>query len=53
MRAFKSADQDNEQRRRLELAAAVAASKRDEEVTYRNKMNPKKQQVRTFKFTEE
>ncbi|KAG8036054.1 hypothetical protein G9C98_004633 [Cotesia typhae] len=42
-RAFKAADQENEQRRRLEAAAAEALST-SEEVTKRNKLNQKKQQ---------
>ncbi|XP_051156888.1 formin-like protein isoform X1 [Leptopilina boulardi] len=42
-RAFKTADQENEQRRRLELAAAEALNT-SEEVIKRNKLNQKKQQ---------
>ncbi|KAJ8679565.1 hypothetical protein QAD02_015352 [Eretmocerus hayati] len=42
-RAFKAADQENEQRRRLELAAAEALNS-SEEVVKRNKLNQKKQQ---------
>ncbi|KAG7209151.1 hypothetical protein KM043_015292 [Ampulex compressa] len=42
-RAFKAADQENEQRRRLEAAAAEALST-SEEVIKRNKLNQKKQQ---------
>ncbi|XP_058800310.1 formin-like protein isoform X2 [Phymastichus coffea] len=42
-RAFKAADQENEQRRRLELAAAEALNT-SEEVIKRNKLNQKKQQ---------
>ncbi|GAB0098667.1 Formin-like protein [Sergentomyia squamirostris] len=45
VRAFKAADQENEQRRRLEQAAALAASKREnEEVVLRNKINNQKKQ---------
>jgi hypothetical protein len=39
------ADQENEQRRRLELAALEALNKPNEEVMKRNKLNQKKQQV--------
>jgi hypothetical protein len=39
------ADQENEQRRRLEQAALKALNKPDEEVIKRNKLNQKKQQV--------
>jgi hypothetical protein len=39
------ADQENEQRRRLEQAALEALNKPDEEVIKRNKLNQKKQQV--------
>jgi hypothetical protein len=39
------ADQENEQRRRLEQAALQALNKPDEEVIKRNKLNQKKQQV--------
>nr|XP_033333538.1 formin-like protein isoform X2 [Megalopta genalis] len=42
-RAFKAADQENEQRRRLEAAAAEALHT-SEEVVKRNKLNQKKQQ---------
>ncbi|XP_046745239.1 formin-like protein [Diprion similis] len=42
-RAFKAADQENEQRRRLEAAAAEALNT-SEEVFKRNKLNQKKQQ---------
>ncbi|XP_063973583.1 formin-like protein isoform X1 [Diachasmimorpha longicaudata] len=42
-RAFKAADQENEQRRRLEAAAAEALNT-SEEVIKRNKLNQKKQQ---------
>ncbi|XP_011136109.1 formin-like protein CG32138 isoform X2 [Harpegnathos saltator] len=42
-RAFKAADQENEQRRRLEAAAAEALNA-SEEVIKRNKLNQKKQQ---------
>ncbi|XP_020299698.1 formin-like protein CG32138 isoform X2 [Pseudomyrmex gracilis] len=42
-RAFKVADQENEQRRRLEAAAAEALNT-SEEVIKRNKLNQKKQQ---------
>ncbi|XP_059622727.1 formin-like protein isoform X1 [Phlebotomus argentipes] len=45
VRAFKTADQENEQRRRLEQAAALAATKREnEEVVLRNKINNQKKQ---------
>lgn len=44
VRAFKLADQENEQRRRLEQAALEALNKPDEEVIKRNKLNQKKQQ---------
>ncbi|XP_011494588.1 PREDICTED: formin-like protein CG32138 isoform X2 [Ceratosolen solmsi marchali] len=46
-RAFKAADLENEQRRRLELAAAEALST-SEEVIKRNKLNQKKQQSPKF-----
>jgi hypothetical protein len=39
------ADQENEQRRRLEQAALDALNKPNEEVIKRNKLNQKKQQV--------
>ncbi|XP_043579299.1 formin-like protein isoform X6 [Bombus pyrosoma] len=42
-RAFKAADQENEQRRRLEAAAAEALNA-SEDVIKRNKLNQKKQQ---------
>ncbi|XP_077281283.1 formin-like protein isoform X2 [Temnothorax americanus] len=42
-RAFKAADQENEQRRRLEAAAAEALNT-SEQVIKRNKLNQKKQQ---------
>lgn len=46
VKAFKTADQENEQRKRLEQAAALAALKKEESngVTLRNQSNPKKQQ---------
>ena len=40
------ADQENEQRRRLEQAALEALNKPNEDVIKRNKLNQKKQQVR-------
>ncbi|XP_049860745.1 formin-like protein isoform X4 [Schistocerca gregaria] len=43
-RAFKIADQENEQRRRLEQAALEALNRPPEEVAKRNKLNQKKQQ---------
>ncbi|XP_034942061.1 formin-like protein isoform X2 [Chelonus insularis] len=43
-RAFKTADQENEQRRRLEAAAAEALNNASEDVLKRNKFNQKKQQ---------
>ncbi|XP_076303920.1 formin-like protein isoform X4 [Lasioglossum baleicum] len=46
-RAFKAADQENEQRRRLEAAAAEALNT-SEEVVKRNKLNQKKQQSPKF-----
>ncbi|XP_053988933.1 formin-like protein isoform X3 [Hylaeus anthracinus] len=46
-RAFKAADQENEQRRRLEAAAAEALNT-SEEVIKRNKLNQKKQQSPKF-----
>nr|XP_033333839.1 formin-like protein isoform X6 [Megalopta genalis] len=46
-RAFKAADQENEQRRRLEAAAAEALHT-SEEVVKRNKLNQKKQQSPKF-----
>ncbi|XP_020299699.1 formin-like protein CG32138 isoform X3 [Pseudomyrmex gracilis] len=46
-RAFKVADQENEQRRRLEAAAAEALNT-SEEVIKRNKLNQKKQQSPKF-----
>jgi hypothetical protein len=39
------ADQENEQRRRLEQAALEALNKPNEDVIKRNKLNQKKQQV--------
>ncbi|XP_018568312.1 formin-like protein CG32138 isoform X1 [Anoplophora glabripennis] len=44
VKAFKTADQENEQRRRLELAAQNAHSKTNEDVAKKNKINQKKQQ---------
>nr|XP_023012528.1 formin-like protein CG32138 [Leptinotarsa decemlineata] len=44
VKAFKTADQENEQRRRLELAALNANNKTPEEVAKKNKINQKKQQ---------
>ncbi|XP_037718474.1 formin-like protein isoform X4 [Drosophila subpulchrella] len=45
-RAFKQLDQENEQRLRLEKAAALAASKKEsDQVLMRNKVNQKKQQL--------
>lgn len=41
---IQTADQENEQRRRLELAAAEALNT-SEEIIKRNKLNQKKQQV--------
>ncbi|XP_012143364.1 formin-like protein isoform X3 [Megachile rotundata] len=46
-RAFKAADQENEQRRRLEAAAAEALNA-SEDVIKRNKLNQKKQQSPKF-----
>ncbi|XP_072755947.1 formin-like protein isoform X3 [Anoplolepis gracilipes] len=46
-RAFKAADQENEQRRRLEAAAAEALNT-SEEIIKRNKLNQKKQQSPKF-----
>ncbi|XP_077281285.1 formin-like protein isoform X3 [Temnothorax americanus] len=46
-RAFKAADQENEQRRRLEAAAAEALNT-SEQVIKRNKLNQKKQQSPKF-----
>ncbi|KAI4461818.1 formin-like protein [Holotrichia oblita] len=43
-KAFKVADQENEQRRRLELAAMNANNKTNEDVLKKNKLNQKKQQ---------
>nr|XP_023011554.1 formin-like protein CG32138 isoform X1 [Leptinotarsa decemlineata] len=48
VKAFKTADQENEQRRRLELAALNANNKTPEEVAKKNKINQKKQQVCTI-----
>ncbi|CAH0555956.1 unnamed protein product [Brassicogethes aeneus] len=45
-KAFKASDTENEQRRRLELAAQNANNKTQEEVAKKNKINQKKQQVR-------
>lgn len=46
------ADQENEQRRRLELAALNAANnKTNEDVAKKNKINQKKQQVRNTNKT--
>lgn len=43
---FQTADQENEQRRRLEIAAQNAQNnKSNEDVTKKNKINQKKQQV--------
>ncbi|XP_044753453.1 formin-like protein isoform X1 [Coccinella septempunctata] len=44
VKAFKVADQENEQRRRLELAAINANNKTNEDVAKKNKINQKKQQ---------
>lgn len=44
VKAFKAADQENEQRRRLELAALNANNKANEDVAKKNKINQKKQQ---------
>ncbi|KAF7272584.1 hypothetical protein GWI33_014642 [Rhynchophorus ferrugineus] len=44
VKAFKSADQENEQRRRLEIAAQNANNKANEDVAKKNKINQKKQQ---------
>lgn len=45
VKAFKQADQENEQRRRLEIAAQNAQNnKTDEDVAKKNKINQKKQQ---------
>lgn len=38
-------DQENESRRRLEQAVALAAIKKEDQVVLRNKTNQKKQQV--------
>jgi hypothetical protein len=46
---LQAADQENEQRRRLEAAAAEALNT-SEEVIKRNKLNQKKQQVRHASF---
>jgi formic-like protein len=43
-------DQENESRRRLEQAVALAAMKKEDEVVLRNKTNQKKQQVSAFPF---
>lgn len=42
---LQSADQENEQRRRLEIAAQNANNKANEDVAKKNKINQKKQQV--------
>jgi predicted nucleotide-binding protein (sugar kinase/HSP70/actin superfamily) len=44
VKAFKQTDQENEQRRRLEIAAQNANNKTNEDVAKRNKINQKKQQ---------
>uniref|UniRef100_A0AAR5PXH6 Formin-like protein n=1 Tax=Dendroctonus ponderosae TaxID=77166 RepID=A0AAR5PXH6_DENPD len=44
VKSFKSADQENEQRRRLELAAQNANNASNEDVYKKPKFNPKKQQ---------
>ncbi|KAL3270120.1 hypothetical protein HHI36_009178 [Cryptolaemus montrouzieri] len=44
VKAFKVTDQENEQRRRLELAALNANNKTNEDVAKKNKINQKKQQ---------
>ncbi|XP_030750923.1 formin-like protein isoform X2 [Sitophilus oryzae] len=44
VKAFKTADQENEQRRRLEIAAQNANNKANEDVAKKNKINQKKQQ---------
>ncbi|KRT86828.1 hypothetical protein AMK59_639, partial [Oryctes borbonicus] len=44
-KSFKVTDQENEQRRRLELAAMNANNKTNEDVLKKNKLNQKKQQV--------
>ncbi|CAG9819201.1 unnamed protein product [Phaedon cochleariae] len=44
VKAFKTSDQENEQRRRLELAALNANNKNKEDVAKKNKINQKKQQ---------
>ncbi|KAJ3654739.1 hypothetical protein Zmor_013908 [Zophobas morio] len=44
VKAFKHADQENEQRRRLEIAAQNANNKTNEDVAKKNKINQKKQQ---------
>jgi hypothetical protein len=46
------ADQENEQRRRLEQAALQALNKPNEEVIKRNKLNQKKQQVSDVRASE-
>lgn len=45
------ADQENEQRKRLELAAQNANNKMEEDVAKRNKINQKKQQVSKLTHT--
>ncbi|XP_060529722.1 formin-like protein isoform X3 [Cylas formicarius] len=44
VKSFKTADQENEQRRRLEQAAQNANNKANEDVIKKNKINQKKQQ---------
>ncbi|RZB40880.1 formin-like protein, partial [Asbolus verrucosus] len=44
VKAFKQTDQENEQRRRLEIAAQNANNKTNEDVAKKNKINQKKQQ---------
>ncbi|CAH1122122.1 unnamed protein product [Ceutorhynchus assimilis] len=57
VKAFKTADQENEQRRRLELAAQTANDKNMEDRLRKNKVNQKKQQFvligRSYKRTED
>ena len=47
---MQAADQENEQRRRLEAAAAEALNA-SEDVIKRNKLNQKKQQVRFINYS--
>lgn len=47
------ADQENEQRRRLELAAMNANNKTNDDVIKKNKLNQKKQQVCQLEFANE